>query len=233
MRPRGSRPARGPACGHSRPSESSARPRGLAAVGALAGRCCRVSTTPRSGRRARLGPRHPGLPAASPHVVVCGLGSGSCPASSVLRDTRARGRGGTRGGAARRARRPRGARTDDPRSTPRRPRTHTCTRHARRARRHVHHAGTRPAHCICPRTPRTRAHTHSKHAQRARTRTRTPSAHTHSKHAHAHRAHARPRGRARRQLSALYRDCLWVMGSDFQFLPRLSHILQIFDNDWL
>lgn len=153
-RPRGSGPARGPACGHSRPSESSARPRGLAAVGALAGRCCRVSTTPRSGTRARLGPRHPGPPAASPHVVVCRLGSGSCPASSVLRDTRARGRGGS-------ARRRRPAGEEAAGRAHCRPTQHaTHTAHA-----HVHQARTPCAQTRtpCRHTPRTpHLHTHAR-----------------------------------------------------------------------
>lgn len=66
---------------------------------------------------------------------------------------------------------------------------------------------------------------HARHAHRARTphaRTRTPfvqtctpcrHTHPHTAHAYVPHAHARPRERARRQLSALRRDCLWVMGS--------------------
>lgn len=101
---------------------------------------------------------------------------------------------------------------------------HTHATYTRRAR-HVHQARTRTPHA---RTPCRHMHMHTVHEYVHSAHART---HTHSKH--AHRTHARPWGRAGRQLSALYSDCPWVMGRDFHFLPRLSHLLQIFDKDKL
>lgn len=96
--------------------------------------------------------------------------------------------------------------------------------------RHSPHTAYAP-HCICPRTraPPSLSSAHSS----ARTPVRTQQ-HPRTQAPLKHAAHtSRAGGKQKDSCQPWSGDCLWVMGSDFQFLPRLSHILQIFDNDWL